>query len=74
MQPPAYKPTQGFPRRTFKGLAGLTIALGIAIIVIGVGEIIYSVKIANKCDDSFEWHDDYPVYMDDEVQTVFIFP
>ena len=63
MQPPAYKPTKGFPRRTFKGLAGLTIALGIAIIIIGIAEIIYSVEMANQCE--YDIVD--KVYMDDDV-------
>ena len=63
MQPPAYKPTKGFPRRTFKGLAGSTIALGIAIIIIGIAEIIYSVEMANQCE--YDIVD--KVYMDDDV-------
>ena len=65
MQPPAYKPTKGFPRRTFKGLAGTTIALGIAIIIISIAEIIYSVEIRDDCLKMD--YRDYRDYRDDMV-------
>lgn len=69
--PPEYSPPkQRFPRKTFKCMAGLTTALGVACIIVALGEIIYSVKQARSCEERI--FDDYWVRMDDEVRGIFV--
>ncbi len=41
----------GFPRKTFKGLAGTQLAIGLFCILIGIADIAITISILSGCED-----------------------